>query len=338
MAGLMSDPFFAVGQGLLRSSVGANPWSGIGDGLLMQKQAQQHEAMQSYRDMQMQEMQRQQQEAAAQQQQEAQQRAYMEQAMRSVPPELQAAFRANPALFQKYMEQQIAPAPAIAPSSAQKDYEFALTQGYKGSFVEFKRDMAASGATKIDMGGNDRVSVADAAGMVFKDGSPVPPGILWEEARAKGVRALTAGDREVSKMESKGALAEGKAQVPINDYAAAVERWRTAPTDPGANAAMQQERRRLAQVLAQARNPGRAPTDADVEVALRDIPSPISVADLFATKMGGDPFNERLIIIAKELGATLSSPGNAQRTAPAMPPSSGTPIDALKAKYPNLIP
>ena len=109
MAGLMSDPFFAVGQGLLRSSVGANPWAGIGDGLLMQQQAQQHEAMQSYRDMQMQEMQRQQQETAAQQQQQAQQRAYMEQAMRSVPPELQAAFRANPALFQKYMEQQMAP-------------------------------------------------------------------------------------------------------------------------------------------------------------------------------------------------------------------------------------
>ena len=106
--GLLTNPLFMIGQGLLQSSVGPNPYGGISRGLLGMQQAKGQMARQNYYDLQAQQM-RQQMEAEARERQRAEEQERMRrEAMGQLPPEMQTllgAFpNAAPQVISQYMK------------------------------------------------------------------------------------------------------------------------------------------------------------------------------------------------------------------------------------------
>lgn len=180
------------------------------------------------------------------------------------------------------------------------------------------------GGVNVNVNESKPISASEAGKIRMPDGSPPRPGMTMPEIVAAGGRYVTGAETKVEEMDAKEAAATPRAQSSFGDYSTSAEEWAKDKDNPEKFAAMQQERRRLAQILAQQRNPGRAPTDADIDVAMGDIPVPISVADFLAT---GDqnPFKAKLSVLGKEIGITPEPPGN--------PPAGGSNIEGLYNKY-----
>lgn len=337
---LLVNPFFQIGAGLLARSGPSlqpiNPYGGINDGLMAVQAARQDEQRAQYLQMQQQQMaqemerQKRQDEYAATltdptarafPQIAAQQALQAQYAAPTPRVELTTAgalglagYDSKTPIEATYTGTQLTDVNPLTPPAAAPDprgttgglYDAAKREGYTGSLTDFMNMRDQNKAVKIDMGGTDRVTPQEAKLMRYPDGSPVAPGTLWEEARAKGVTVATRADEKVEEIDAKEELAQGKAGVPLNDYVASVESWRADPKSTEKWAAIEQQRRRLAQMVASVRNPGRAPTDADVNLALQDVPSPVSgLGGIAAITDGGDPFMARLNVLAQELGGTL---------------------------------
>lgn len=311
---------FNVGMGLLSQGPSRgpiNPWQGVQQGLLA---AQQNQAWQAQQQQQNEYMRLRQEQLLAQQQ-AAQQKAYedaMARARQDAADKYLSEGDASAALRvlnpEKFAEKQLEP--PEKGTSTQQEYEQAIAQGFKGTLLDYKRALAEAGrsTTNINnvMGGQpDRVLTPEEAPAYGVD--PANAGKYLVDFKG-GLKLIpkTAGEKKVEEIDAKESAATEKARAPISDYQKAVATWRDSPTSPEAIAAMQQERRRLAQTLAQARNPGRAPTDADVEVAMQDIPMPTSAMDLAAKFTGGDPWAAKMNVLAKELGVGLSPPSSTE--------------------------
>lgn len=107
MNGLLGNPLFNVGLGLLAnnqpSTQPVNPWAGVLGGLQnaqqFQAQTQQNQLQQMLYGAQMGKLSREEREALERAQLQAEQKAALEEAIKSMPPELQAMARANPEPF-----------------------------------------------------------------------------------------------------------------------------------------------------------------------------------------------------------------------------------------------
>ena len=87
-------------------------------------------------------------------------------------------------------KQQMKPESAQLPAAVQQ-YKFAQDQGYKGSFVDYQKDLKKAGATNISMGGKEFVSPSEANNLRYLDGSEVLPFTPKSEIAGK-VKAVSA--------------------------------------------------------------------------------------------------------------------------------------------------
>lgn len=183
---LLTNPWMQIGMGLLANSgpslTPVNPWRGIGQGLMAANEAKVAETEQQYRQ---QMMARQQQEY----EQEAQRQQMMQQWAQTQPDPVGAslfpekAYEASLAppgesaqmttagsvgipglppetpVEVKMKGGQVVDYSVIEPPQAPQDpagvreYEYAVNQGFKGSFTDYKQQMARASAAQVNIGG-----------------------------------------------------------------------------------------------------------------------------------------------------------------------------------------
>lgn len=192
MAGLLdnmaANPITQIGLGLLSQGPSAtpiNPWQGVQRGLLNAQNArydqQQLAQQKQLYDMRMQQMQAQEEARRAQATQQAQEQQRMEAFVSTLPPEQQALARANPGEFYKeYVGQQFAE--PEKGTSAMQEYQAALQQGYKGSFVDYQTMMKNAGRTSVEINN----------GSDFK----VPPGFMRDPESPGRVVPIPGGPKD----------------------------------------------------------------------------------------------------------------------------------------------
>lgn len=325
LQGLLASPLFNIGMGLLAHSgpslTPTQPLRGAYEGLLnageFQNRLMQQEQMMRYRELQEQQIR-----AALEQQAWERQRAAIEEGERLrrqqqeeeflsslSPEERMLAEIMGPEAYAKGMFERSKPA---EPVSSVGKYAADLMAANPGMTMEQARAQAIfemgqlkrAGAPNINniMGGKPDAPLTPEDAARFG----IPPeqagNYLLDFNGNLKLKPIPAGEKKVEEIRAKSEAASTAARPAVNDYHKAVEIWRADKTNPDAIARVEQERRRMAQVLAQSRNPGRAPTDADVEIALRDIPSPISAGQVVGATLGGDPFIARMRVIEQELG------------------------------------
>jgi hypothetical protein len=147
---LAGSPAFNMGMGILASNQGNygawGPAVGRGAMLGMQNASAMQDGQQS---AQMQQMKMQ----LAQRQWEKDQRdaQQVEEFIGTLPKQYQAMARMNPDGFAKFlMAQQAGP----SPTDDMREYEAAQRQGFKGTFLDFQKEIKAAGATQIVMPGD----------------------------------------------------------------------------------------------------------------------------------------------------------------------------------------
>ena len=186
---LLTNPWFNVGMGLLANSgpslAPVNPWRGVGQGLMAASEAKAYEAQQAYEQQRMaveqqkmaQERQRQQYiESMAAQETDPQRAAYArvdpegyakqrfaapadsvsiktagELGLQGYAPETPVEVNMSGGQITDYTPM-VPPAAPAQPSGVQ-EYEFAVKQGYPGSFTDYKQEMARASAAQVNIGG-----------------------------------------------------------------------------------------------------------------------------------------------------------------------------------------
>ena len=183
---LLTNPWFNVGMGLLANSgpslAPVNPWRGVGQGLMAASEAKAYEAQQAYEQQRM-AVERQKYEQEQQRQQMLQQWAqtqpdpqgaalFPEKAyelantaagesveMRTAGELGMAGFDPNTPVEVTMKGGQptnytpMTPPAAPAQPSGIQEYEFAVKQGYPGSFTDYKQEMARASAAQVNIGG-----------------------------------------------------------------------------------------------------------------------------------------------------------------------------------------
>lgn len=319
---ILGNPLAMAGLGLLsqptRSRNPINPMASIMGGIqsagAYQQNQQAFAGQQQELQMRQQQMQMEMEAALQKRQEEAlaraeaeRQRALIEQQIASLPPEQQAIARLNPEAYAKGAAGQMFQKPAAEPGPVQT-YRLTHPEDVTLSgFDQWNRENKSSGATRITVGGEAKPVLDQASKYIMPDGTAPLPTMTPAEIVANGGRVLTKADisaaDQAAKLRAKGEASNSAVRPAIDGYYNAVDKMRTAPSADTLAEAYQQ-RKRMAQVLAQARNPGRAPTDADVELAMADIPDPVSVSQAAGSALGGDPFKARMRVIEQELGVS----------------------------------
>lgn len=342
---LLTNPFFSAGAGLLARSGPSlqpvNPWGGITEGLLASQRAQAYQQDMEANKMRL---------AALKDQQErlTKRDEYLSQygpVAQAFPDAFaKTLFRegeqptewvtvdgvprlVTPSQASALSMQGVA-APYEKPGTSWGEMETISGSDGKPLLVQRSSDgqvrQIGGGGVNVNLGDSKPISPSDATRIRMPDGSPPAPGMTMNEIIAAGGRFITPAEGKVEEMDAKEAAATPRAQASFADYRQAAQEWSQDKTNPEKLAAMQQERRRLAQILAQQRNPGRAPTDADIDVAMGDIPVPISVGDFLATGKQ-DPFGAKLNVLGKEIGITSADS-----------PETDIPMSEIFRKYPGL--
>jgi len=154
------------------------------------------------------------------------------------------------------------------------------------------------------------LSVSELSNLTVPSGEALRYGMTPAQAQQMGAIPRTPNDpiqqaEEIARRKQKLKEETASQGVPqaLQGIYSARSQWAQNKTSPEAIARLNQERRRLAQILAAKRNPGRAPTDADVQIALQDIPDPLSIQQGLGSMMGEDPFAARMKVVEEELGA-----------------------------------
>lgn len=249
----------------------------------------------------------------AQQEQERQAQAMRELMSTLSPEEARMAAVLGPDYVKQMMQQRMQ-----RPTSLQQNL---MAAGLQPGTPEFQQAMmAAINRPQVQIGSPEKpMSINDLRSLQMPGGAPPTPGATLSDLVAAGATLipkpapLTPEQQVQQSAATAEAAARAKARVKeeqsqqgvqpaIQDMYAAVEAWRSNKKDVNALASVSQQRRRLAQMLAQRRNPGRAPTDADVKIALEDIPDPLSTQQLAGSVMGGDPWAARMKVVEQELG------------------------------------
>ena len=240
---LLSNPWLQIGMGLLANSgpslAPVNPWRGVGQGLMAASEAKAYEAQQAYEQQRMaveqqkmaQERQRQQYiESMAAQETDPQRAAYArvdpegyakqrfaapadsvsiktagELGLQGYAPETPVEVKMSGGQITDYTP--MAPPAAPAQPSGIQEYEFAVKQGYPGSFTDYKQEMARASAAQVNIGGeklpaNFRwIDPADPS----KGVEPIPGGPATKPTEGQG---LASGfyDRMASSSETIDAL------------------------------------------------------------------------------------------------------------------------------------
>lgn len=238
----------------------------------------------------------------AQQKQERQAQAMQELMSTLSPEEARMAAVLGPEYVKQMMQQQR----MQPPTSLQQNL---MAAGLQPGTPEFQQAMmTAINRPQVQIGGQIKAPTGymlnpEGTGVVPIPGMPPKPAPMTPEQQVQQ-SAATAEATARAKAKVKEEQSQQGVQPAIQDMYAAVEAWRSNKKDVNALASVSQQRRRLAQMLAQRRNPGRAPTDADVKIALEDIPDPLSTQQLAGSVMGGDPWAARMKVVEQELGGT----------------------------------
>lgn len=119
-----------------------------------------------------------------------------------------ALVKAGISQMQSYQENVARNARGVGDSSpaSVKEYQYAQTQGYTGSYQTWLKEKAAAGRSSVNVSVNNGekwVPLGDLSKFTMPDGSPVPPGITYEQLASSGAmpvqndtqrQAGTAGD------------------------------------------------------------------------------------------------------------------------------------------------
>lgn len=246
------------------------------------------------------------------QQEQARQAQAMQELMSTLSPEeARMAAVLGPDYVKQMMQQRMQ-----RPTSLQQNL---MAAGLQPGTPEFQQAMmTAINRPQVQIGGEIKPPTGymlnpEGTGVVPIPGLPPKPAPMTPEQQVQQ-SAATAEAAARAKARVKEEQSQQGVQPAIQDMYAAVEAWRANKKDVNALASVSQQRRRLAQMLAQRRNPGRAPTDADVKIALEDIPDPLSTQQLAGSVMGGDPWAARMKVVEQELGGTPARGASSRRS------------------------
>lgn len=216
---LLTNPFFSIGMGLLNRSgpslTPVNPWMGINDGLMSVQRGRQLEQESRLQDMRMQQAESE----MAQRERLNQWASSQSDPMAQMFPELYAKSQFERQMAAPAETAQMTTAGQLgltglppdtpvevkrdgagnvidygvvstpqAPSqpSAIQEYEYALGQGYQGTFADFKEEMRRAGAASVNVSLDKPMSPTEAQKLRMPDGSIPPPGMSLGEASAAG--------------------------------------------------------------------------------------------------------------------------------------------------------
>ena len=215
--GLLGNPLLALGAGMMRASAPSfDPAAGdfghaLGTGLLtMQDALARQEAAQEQRARTGLLQQRQQMAAnemeAAREAQEGRRQGLLAM-VAALPPEQQgaaiAAIQADSEGASKALLGRLLPEPA-APTSAMRNYELAVSQGYPGSFMDYQAAQRPPG-TNITIQNRQPMKLTDLERLRKPDGSMFSPGTSLEEAIAQG-GVLVTTDQAKAGQKAKTAM------------------------------------------------------------------------------------------------------------------------------------
>lgn len=324
---LSTSPLGMASLGLLMqplmSRTPINPWQYAAQGMqlgIQNRQARQQALAQQEQGRSAQEMQRarylmeiqkyQQEEMRMRQAEE--ERARQAQAMQEFmstlsPEEARMAAVLGPDYAKQMLQQRVQ-----RPTSLQQNL---IAAGLQPGTPEFQQAMmTAINRPQVQIGGQIKAPTgymvnAEGTGVVPIPGLPPKPAPMTPEQQVQQSAAMAEASAR-AKARVKEEQSQQGVQAAVRDMYASVDAFRSNMTDADALAAVSQQRRRLAQMLAQRRNPGRAPTDADVKIALEDIPDPLSIRQGMGALAGGDPFTARMRVVEQELGLTQGATGS----------------------------
>ncbi len=341
---LLSNPWLQIGMGLLANSgpslTPVNPWRGIGQGLMAASDAKAMEAQQAYESQRMameqqkmaQEQQRQQMlQQWAQTQPDPQgaalfpEKAYElantaggesvrlstagAEGLAGFPPEtpVEVKMKNGQAVDFNPMTPPAAPA---QPASYQ-EWELA---GKPGTFASWVMQRKAAGATKVEMGANDRATPSEVANMVYPDGTQPLAGTPWPEIIARQGRTLTNEEKAAQTARgtqtAKNEEASGKGENVIGNYLQAAKKYQSGLLPYGsANSQALIARRNL--VTFYAKNvlgtPGAEPSPALYDRAEEIIPD-------FGGPIDAALFDSRMAEIERGIAAALGGEGKAKKS------------------------
>lgn len=229
----------------------------------------------------------------------------MQEFMSTLPPEeARMAAVLGPEYAKQMLQQRVQ-----RPTSLQQNL---IAAGLQPGTPEFQQAMmTAINRPQVQIGGQIKAPTgymvnAEGTGVVPIPGLPPKPAPMTPEQQVQQSAEMAEASAR-AKAKVKDEISQQGVQEAVQDMYSAVRALRKDITNPDALETVDQERRRLAQVLAARRNPGRAPTDTDVEMALQDIPNALSIRQSVGAIFGGDPFTARMKVLERELGIGGSS-------------------------------
>jgi len=321
---LLTNPFFAIGSGLLARSgpslTPVNPYMGVNDGLMAVQAARQDEVRTRGLALQEQKLQadlaRQQMmdqyaatltdptarafpEIAAQQELQSRYRPREPQKTVKVMTAGEAGYGALPPdvpVEVQYVDGvpfDVAPvslpaAPADPRGQIGTRYDEAVRKGYTGTLMDYEIMMKNAGASKISIGeGRKPMSISDLSKLRMPDGSPPPVGMTPEEALAAGATLVTPAQEGKEKL---GAETSGYKDT-LRENAAALkeanDRYKKEPS-PQNYARLQAAQGGYATALGQVRNPKGEPSGDVIRQAAASVPLPFSGSGMLTGMTGGD--------------------------------------------------
>lgn len=222
------------------------------------------------------------------------------------PKEAQIAAVLGPKYVEQMLQQRVQ-----RPTSLQQNL---IAAGLQPGTPEFQQAMmTAINRPQVQIGGQIKAPTgymvnAEGTGVVPIPGLPPKPAPMTPEQQVQQSAEMAEASAR-AKAKVKDEISQQGVQEAVQDMYSAVRALRKDITNPDALETVDQERKRLAQVLAARRNPGRAPTDTDVEMALQDIPNALSIRQSVGAIFGGDPFTARMKVLERELGLTQTPAG-----------------------------
>ena len=241
------------------------------------------------------------------QQEQARQAQAMQELMSTLSPEeARMAAVLGPDYVKQMMQQRMQ-----RPTSLQQNL---MAAGLQPGTPEFQQAMmTAINRPQVQIGGQIKAPTgymvnAEGTGVVPIPGLPPKPAPMTPEQQVQQSAEMAEASAR-AKAKVKDEISQQGVQEAVQDMYSAVRALRKDITNPDALETVDQERKRLAQVLAARRNPGRAPTDTDVEMALQDIPNTLSIRQGVGAIFGGDPFTARMKVLERELGLTQTPAG-----------------------------
>lgn len=181
--------------------------------------------------------------------------------------------------------------------------------GLQPGTPEFQRAMMQAvlkPQTVVQMPPSEKmITPADAVRMRDSAGKTPPIGMTFGEAAANGFRVISSEEEKtLSEGRDRERVASAQ-EAAVTRFVDALKAFRGSSDIGKGSEAMARYNtaaKNLAQQMAIANSPGRAPTDRDVEVELSKLPSPISASSIVGGLLGGDPVSASVREVIRGLG------------------------------------